>query len=411
MKQLVELVAVRTNSLQKTKSTSHSMKNLLYTMTFGMLTIASASAQLTNGNILVERLGDGSTALSSASTVVTILEIEQNGSTSGTYTMPATGSDRLTDSGSATSNGYFNYLNGYAAIPGYDAASGTASVASTNAKTINVLDSSGNISQNIDLPTSGAAGTPFRGNNFRSVITKDGRNFFASGAGSSNSGGIWHYDSQSASPAWFQVSTTSTNTRNVEIYSGSLYYSTGSGSAGIYSLGAIGDLDLSNTSANTGTLLIASTSPYGFYINESLGVAFVADDTAASGGLKRYDFNSINSTWDLTYAYRLDTINLELTSLTSGVSTLRGLSVTYDANLELFSIYGTTSETSNNSLIFITDGLTSSLTAGSEYDIIASAGTNYVFRGVDVIPEPNSMALIGLGAMFVLARRKWLRKA
>ena len=57
------------------------------------------------GNILVERMGDGTTTLGSAATGTALVEYTSAGS--NVQTIGMTGSNLITDSGSATSNGYF----------------------------------------------------------------------------------------------------------------------------------------------------------------------------------------------------------------------------------------------------------------------------------------------------------------
>lgn len=369
------------------------------------LTLATpvTAGNITAGNIVVERIGDGSTTLNNAAAPIDILEYNTGGTLVQTISIPTSGANRQTESGSASSNGQLNSYNGFITVPGYDADLGTVSVASSNTKTINAIGSDGTIVANVKAPTSGATGTPWRGNNFRSAITGDGINFFGSGTGSGSDGGIWHYST--ATTVWTRVSNTQNNTRNVEIYNNNLYFSTGSGTQGIYSLGAVDSLDLSAANLNTATLVIGVNNAYGFYVNDTLRVAYVASDGAA-GGIQRFDYNLGTSTWDLSYAFRFDTINLQLTD-GSGAG-IRGLSVDYDADTQLFTLYATTDTSSDNQLVAFTDGLASTATAGTGYTVLASAGANYVFRGVDIatVPEPGTSVLFLLGGAFILWRMR-----
>ena len=88
---------------------------------------------LTSGNLIIERVGDGTTTLGSAATTVAVQEYARTGGAAvQTIAMPTSGANQVTDSGSATSNGYLNVYNGYVGISGYNSAAGTASVAGTN---------------------------------------------------------------------------------------------------------------------------------------------------------------------------------------------------------------------------------------------------------------------------------------
>ena len=103
------------------------------------------AANLSPNNLVVERIGNGSTVLSNAAADVSILEYSTSGSLVQTLSSQFTSATLLTDSGTATSNGYLNSYNGYLAVSGMNSAVGTASVASLNAKAVNILGTSGNV--------------------------------------------------------------------------------------------------------------------------------------------------------------------------------------------------------------------------------------------------------------------------
>jgi hypothetical protein len=88
--------------------------------------------------------------------------------------------------------------------------------------------------------------------------------------------------------------------------------------------------------------------------------------------------------------------------------TASGLTGSFDSITNQYSIWATTNVASNNQVIKFTDGLVTSIVAGSSYNVIASAGANYVFRGVDVIPEPTTWALLAgsLTVLTILRRRR-----
>ena len=388
------------------------------------------AAGFSSGSLVVERIGDGSTTLSNASAAISVLEVTTSGSLSQTITLPSSGTTPQTDSGSASSNGYLNtYFSGgvgYVSVPGLNLATGTVSAAGLNVKVNSTLDATGNVINRTLFPTGGPTGTPpspFSGNNYRSSIATSGSTFYATGnsSGSPVTGGAWYFDGT----AFTQVSSTATgqvtNLRNVEIYNNRLFFSTGSGTTrGVYSIGS----GLPTTSGQTATSFINMGSvaeAYGFVLfdtnnDSTLDLAYVADDrtTVTAGGINRFDFSG--GAWSQTgSAFRFDTSSSLLTTGTaaSGGSlvSIRGLTGSYDAATSTATLFATTTQTSNNSLISFLD--TGSLSTSTTFNTLQSAGTNFVFRGVDVspvaVPEPSTYALAAvatLGMANLMRRRR-----
>jgi hypothetical protein len=103
-------------------------------------------ASITGGNLLVERIGDGSGVLSNSAAEVSVLEFATTGGPAvQSIRFPTSGTDQVTDSGTATSNGYLNVWNDFVGVPGYNASAGTSSVAGTNTKVATVLGSDGTV--------------------------------------------------------------------------------------------------------------------------------------------------------------------------------------------------------------------------------------------------------------------------
>jgi hypothetical protein len=388
------------------------------------------AADFSSGSLVVERIGDGSTPLSNASAAISVLEVTTSGSLSQTITLPSSGTTPQTDSGSASSNGYLNtYFSGgvgYVSVPGLNLATGTVSAAGLNVKVNSTLDATGNVINRTLFPTGGPTGTPpspFSGNNYRSSIATSGSTFYATGhsSGSPVTGGAWYFDGT----AFTQVSSTATgqvtNLRNVEIYNNRLFFSTGSGTTrGVYSIGS----GLPTTSGQTATSFINMGSvaeAYGFVLfdtnnDSTLDLAYVADDrtTVTAGGINRFDFSG--GAWSQTgSAFRFDTSSSLLTSGTaaSGGSlvSIRGLTGSYDAATSTATLVATTTGTMNNSLISFLD--TGSLSTSTTFNTLQSAGTNYVFRGVDLspvaVPEPSTYAIAAmatLGMANLMRRRR-----
>lgn len=385
------------------------------------------AADFSSGSVVVERIGDGSTTLSNASAAISVLEVTTSGSLSQTITLPSSGTTPQTDSGSATSNGYLNtYFSGgvgYVSVPGLNLATGTASAAGLNVKVNSTLDATGNVINRTLFPTGGPTGTPpspFSGNNYRSSIATSGSTFYATGnsSGSPVTGGAWYFDGS----AFTQVSSTAatvsvTNLRTVEIYNNQLYFASSSGTfLGVSSLGT----GLPTSGPALPTLQInagAGASTYGFVMFSTgsrgagvLDLAYLADDrTVAGGGIQKYSYNG--TAWSNSWSLLVGASGTSTLQSGTGVgfAGIRGLAGTYDSVLGA-SLYATTTELSNNRLISILD---SGSTTPSTYTTLQSAGSNFVFRGVDLspvaVPEPSTYAIAAmatLGMANLMRRRR-----
>lgn len=391
------------------------MKTMIPSLAVAMIAGSASAGVFGEGNLLVQRMGDGTTTLSGAATAVAVQEFARSGGPAvQTINLPTTGSTQVTDSGSATSNGYLNVYNGYVGVSGYNSAAGTANVASLNTKVGTVLDGNGTVASRNLFPTGGATGTPaspFSSGNFRSMVATGANTFYATGnsSGSPNTGGAWYYNGSN----FTQLSSTTTtgqptNLRNVEIYGSQLYVSSASGTfLGISSIGA----GLATTSGQTATLQInmgAGASPYGFVMFDTnsdsvLDLAYVADDrTSAGGGIQKWVLSG--GTWSNSWALLVNGTGTLSATAGTGFAGLRGLTGTWDA-VNGAQLFATTTETSNNRLISISDlGITPTTATN-----LASAGTNYAFRGVDMysaIPAPGALALLGVAGLVGARRRR-----
>ncbi|MBL7930142.1 MAG: hypothetical protein JNL47_11810, partial [Bacteroidia bacterium] len=321
-----------------------------FAMVLLLINLLTAHAQFTSGRIVVLQVGDGSGALSNASTALYLKEFTTTGSPGILVSIPSTGSTALTSSGTATSEGGIS-LSGdgeYIVIPGYNAAAGIAGIAgsssATNPRAAGKVDY--NASYNLAHTTTG-----FNNNNIRGAAG-NGTNIWASGAND----GIRYL----GSGAPVIVSSTTTNNRYIQVINGNLYYSTGSGATrGIYQVGT--GLP---TSATTATNIIntgGASSNFGFAINSAGTIAYIADDAS---GISRYNFSG--GIWSLAYVVN--------------ATPARGLCVDFSGTNPV--LYATTTTASANSIIKITD-----TGAGSSSSVIATAPANTVFRGICFAPS------------------------
>lgn len=379
------------------------------------------SAPFTLGNVVVERIGDGTTTLGNSAAAIAVLEFTTGGAPVQTVSFPTSDASQQTDSGTATSNGYLTSHAGFISVPGYNVTTGTASVAGGNTKVNSILGADGSVVSRTTFPTGGPTGTPpspFSGNNYRSSIATSASTFYAAGtaSGSPSTGGVWYFDGSN----FTQVSSTAvgqpTNVRNVEIFGNQLYVSTSTGS--FLGISAVGT-GLPTTGSQTVNLVInggTGVSPYGFVMFATgargpgvLDLAYVADDRATTGGgLQKWTFDG--SAWTNSWSLLVSSTSTALTpTTTTNFFGLRGLTGSWDplAGATLFAT--TVNPTSNNAVISIIDAGTTP----TSYTTVATAGANYVFRGVDLVtvPEPSTVAALaaGLGAVCLLVRRR--RKA
>jgi hypothetical protein len=349
--------------------------------------INSAQAQFTAGNLVVLRDGDGSAPLSNAGTAIYLDQFTTSGVLVNSLAIPSTGSSALVNSGTATSEGALNLsANGqYLVVAGYNAAAGTASIASSASATVPRGVATVNASGNYTLAATSSSF--FSGNNIRSAASDGAGNFWAAGANT----GVAYMGNNSAATA---VSASPlTNLRVLQTIGNNLFYSSGSGSSrGIYEV--VGNPTSVSTTAVGLITNGASASPYDFAFNANLTLAYVADSTAYTtssgiGGVEKWSYNG--SAWVFDY------------SISMGTNGATGLAVDFSQANPI--IYATSAD--GKSLFDVTD-----TGSGSTAALLDTASANEAFRGLDFsptnVPEPATVTLagIGLGALWNFRRRK-----
>jgi hypothetical protein len=363
------------------------MKKLTLTLATSVLFITSTHAQFTAGTLTVVKLGNGTETLGNAGNTVSLIDFSLSGSPLYTLTLPNT---TLVMSGTSSSEGSLSRsANGnYLTLAGYRGQTlpYAGSLPNVSASTVNRGVVQVDISGSYTSPTysttrfGGSTGTS---GNFRSVVTDgNGVNWWGVGtASSTSSSGTLLLNTPGPSTTMINAGPSP---RVANIFNNSLFYST---STGIFTYNGL------PTTTSTPTQIITTTgvSPYDFAINAAGNVAYIADSTLATGGIQKWTYNG--STW--SYAYT--------------VGAGRGINgLAWDGYSS--TLFGTTTEASNNALVRLIDGGVGSL---STSDIeLATAGANQIFKGLDfgpgAIPEPTTFALLGLG-LFMFAGR--LRRA
>ena len=327
------------------------------------------------GDLVVERLGDGSAALSGNACAIFLDEYKPDGTLVQSVAMPTSTSGSqlaLVETGSATSAGFMSRSTDgkYLAMPGYNSSVGATNPATTAGidRVIGRVDTSGNV----DTSTKFTQTDGYNGNNFRSIASIDGSVFWTGGTGSGTSGGIRTIAfGSTASGNITPVSTTVTNIRVVQIFAGQLYASDASGSA--VRLGTVGTgtpTDSGNTLTNLPGFLTASGSPYGFFFADlsasvtGVDTLYVADD---GGQIQKWTLPSDGANWTA--------------SGTIAASTVRGL--TGVQNGSVVTLYGT----SGSAIYSLTDSSGFNANITGTLKTIASAATNTAVRGITFVPE------------------------
>lgn len=267
---------------------------------FFVLTGPAAAAPFTPGNVVVYRVGDGSSALGSAATAVFLDEYLPNGTLVQSIALPTTvsGSNRrVVASGTAGSDGLLNRsVDGrYLLATGYEAAIGTASITSTlsasNARVVARIYADGTINSSTALADA-ASGT-----NFRSAASLDGSAFWVTGG----TGTAVRYAALGATTST-QLFTTPSNFRFVNIAGGQLYVSTGTGTRLMATVGSGTPTTATQTVTNLSGLP-TTTSVYNqhFFADLNPGVAgvdtlYIADENAGVGIIK-YSYSLSTTSW------------------------------------------------------------------------------------------------------------------
>ncbi len=357
-----------------------------------------ASAAFVPGNLVVTRLGDGTAVVSSAANPVTLVEYNTTplSPSVSTLSLNSTGAaNKLTMSGSATSEGALTLSadGRFLSLAGYNATAGTASIAGTSSATVNRVAGLVDFNGNANLSTVFA--TNYNQNNIRSAVSSNGLTNWTTGAGAT--GGLCYSDTGGAN----QAQLNSLNTRVVNIFNSNLYVSSASGQNVGINLVSGG---LATSGAQTATLLpgtnvsgTGTPSPYDFWFADA-GTLYVTDDrsTANGGGIQKWLFNAGLNVWQLQYT---------LADALLGNTGFRSLAGTRDVNgaVVLYAITGESSSTAATRLTAVTD-----LGAGSAISVLQTSPTNTAFRGVDFapVPEPTTMALVGLAALMLRRRAR-----
>jgi hypothetical protein len=314
------------------------------------------------------------------------------------------------------------------------------------------------ISSNGTVDTSTALTNVFNQNNPRSVYSANGTSFYVSGQGVKGdaTGGVFYATLGSTTATSITGldagASSSQDTREVQIYNGSLYVSADS-KAGSPSRSLIGTLGTSGTlptgvanngtgpaalpgingtltltaadanTVNTGSIgKTINLSPENYFFANATTL-YVADSGApkigsssGDGGLQKWVLQ--NGTWNLAYTLSQG-LNLVANTGSSGTTGLYGLTGTVvNGEVELFATNYTLGDTDQTYLFGISDQLSAtSAQAGESFTTLETAPADANFKGVSFAPVsptplPGSAILllsgIGLAGLFAVRRNRGL---
>ena len=246
------------------------------------------------GNIVVVRIGNGSSMTAGTAQPVFLDEYNPCGELIRSIPLPVTGSGsnkRLTlpPASADFSEGYISLSEDgqYLALGGYDAATGTAAVTSSTSSTVNrvvgIIDASANVN------TSTAFSNRFSTVSIRSAVT-DGANVWAAGG----NGGIVYASTGSTGTS--NVLLTSTTGRCLNIYDGQLYASSTATNLRMSRVGAGLPTTASQTMTNLPGYPSTGGSPFQFFMtrlngSDTVNVLYIADNNQ----LKKYSL--VSGSW------------------------------------------------------------------------------------------------------------------
>ena len=336
--------------------------------TAGTATAGAFSA----GDVVVYRVGDGSTALSGAGAPVFLDEYSPSGTPLQSTALPTTadGANKpLVAGGSATSEGGLTLSadSRYLVATGYDAATGTSGLSSSAAasvpRTIGRVDADG------DVDTTTALTDFADGNNPRSAVSDDGAEFWVGGA----AGGV-RYAALGASTSTPLVAGGYKNVRQLEIADGQLYTSADPTKASVTVATVGSGLPTTGTQPVSNLPFTAPpTEPYSYSLltlgsGTTPDTLYVADNS--TGAVVKYGLS--NGSW-----------------VQQGSVPVAGVTgLTANDSDGAVTIYATSSGSSGTggSLYRLTDATGTGGTLGGTASLIATAPANEAFRGVAFAP-------------------------
>ncbi len=386
----------------------------------------------TPGNIAVLRLGDGSAAVTEAAQAVFLDEYDPvSGALVASHAIPTTGSTALTLSGDGSHDGHLNLSSngGYLLLGGYRADAGSANPVTQSASTVNRVI--GRVSSDWSVDTSTALTDAYDFCDITAVVSDNGQRFWTVGEGKyldlvngdpnydwevpTTTGGLRHVsalgDSASTNlsqtqtiPADLDAGPWPDSIRNARIVDDQLYITTPAWESFV-NRGAYKTEDALPTSGSQTMIPVITNvegqqpDPKGKQVPKSDVILLDLDatvpgvDTAyTTGGKDKYEkWSLVDDTWVLISGEALPS-GQEINAFDAVVD---GTDVTLYASTDQ-GIY----------VLIDTAGYNADFSSTFPLAPFIEAAGNMEFRGIAIVPEPVSLALLGLSGLVFLRRRR-----
>jgi hypothetical protein len=373
---MTNLNIMKNNYLTFLKSWYNTLK-IVSILIFLLSSSLSGFGQTTNkfndGYLTVFKVSSG-TALTNTGTAIVLEEYSPltASQTSSNYNVavPTTGTSKVVVSGTASSAGAISLSeNGrYILLPGYNGSVGDANTTFTTNGTVRTLSGSGVVGAGIASTVLWFSGN----NNLRGATSDDGTNYWLSGG----STGIQYTNSPSSVST---ISTTSTNTRVINIFNGQLFFSTGSATNGIYQVGS----GKPTSTGQTSVVQALSTVPYGFSVSPD-GLTIYAFGSANT--IVRFTYSGSYNSSTFTYSggtWSIASTGFSLTSATGIAVDWTGYTFNNGTNgAKIYACNPTTIVAGN-------DNGTGSITTTTLRTI---SGSNNAFRGLSFSPVKQTVS-------------------
>jgi hypothetical protein len=264
----------------------------------------------------------------------------------------------------------------FVVLTGYQAALGTASIASSTVPRVIVrVDAAGTVSSGTLITDS------FLTNNLRGAATNDGTGYWTAGAGNADAGirFVTHNGAGATTPVFLDVQ----NNRSVLVSGGQVYAATSGltgvpdGGSQIYSLGAL-PMSTASYAALPG---VDVTAPNSFVLLDlspnvpGLDALYTSDTaTGGNGGVRKYSFNG--TTWSL--AWRANTAE------DAGASTCSHVTAARTGNdVVVLCVRG---DAARNLIVKYVEAGGNATVAPTGVGLV-SAPMNMVYRGIAISPQ------------------------
>ena len=363
--------------------------------------MSAHAAPFTGGNLVIYRIGDGVTPLSSTGSVVFLDEYTTNGTLVQSVALPTTQTGReypFVSSGTASSegglslseDGEYLFLQGYATNTSYNGTSLASSSSTIVPRVVARVDYNGN------TDTSTVLSNWVTGNNPRSAVSSDGISIWIGGAGSGvgyttlGSNNFTELNGVTAG-----VTNKPTNCERLGIFGGQLYASTAKTTNGIYMVGTglptttNQVVVILNGQPGNGVSGPGTGNPFHFVFlplqnGTNLDTLYYADDAGVADATGIYKYSLVGTNWVFNGSIAVNDPNpndVGPCGLTAALRVSGGIT-----GVVLYATSGGSTAVGGGLLFVATDTAGYNVAPSGSATTIATAGTNTAFRGIAFAP-------------------------